>query len=74
MTWEAYDYIIVCYDMIIKCKMSEKLLGKSETVVSTVDREYFGVTKVTWAKYSMSYNFINLACVRNLFNSGYFTT
>ena len=35
MSWEAYDYIIVCYDMIIKCKMSENLLGKSEAVVSS---------------------------------------
>ena len=34
MSWEAYDNIIVCYDMIIKYKMSENLLGKSETVVS----------------------------------------
>ena len=33
MSWEAYDNIIVCYDMSIKCKMSENLLGKSETVV-----------------------------------------
>ena len=33
MSWEAYDNIIVCYDMIIKCKMSENLLEKSETVV-----------------------------------------
>ena len=28
MPWEAYDNIIVCYDIIIKCKMSENLLGK----------------------------------------------
>ena len=33
MSWEAYDNIIVCYEMIIKCKMSENLLGKSKTVV-----------------------------------------
>ena len=33
MSWEAYDNIIVCYEMIIKCKMSENLLGKSEIVV-----------------------------------------
>ena len=33
MSWEAYDNIIVCYDMIIKCKMSKNLFGKSETVV-----------------------------------------
>ena len=33
MSWEAYDYIIVCYNMIIKCKISKKLLGKSETMV-----------------------------------------
>ena len=33
MPWEVYDNIIVCYDMIIKCKMSENLLGKSETLV-----------------------------------------
>ena len=30
MSWETYNYIIACYDMIIKYKMSEKLLGKSE--------------------------------------------
>ena len=34
----SYDYIIVCYDMIIKCKMSENLLGKSETVAFTLGR------------------------------------
>ena len=35
MSWEPYGYIIVCYDMIIKCKMSENhgQLRKSETVV-----------------------------------------
>ena len=26
MSWEAYDNIIVCYEMIIKCKMSENLI------------------------------------------------
>ena len=40
--------------------------------VSIVDWEYFGVTKVTWAKCSMSFNFVNLAGTQNLFNSGYF--
>ena len=34
MSWEAYNYIIVCYNMIIKCEISKNLLGKSETVVS----------------------------------------
>ena len=33
MPWEAYDNITVCCDMIIKCKPSKNLLGKSETVV-----------------------------------------
>ena len=33
----------------------------------TVDREYFAGSKVASAKYSMSFNFINLACVRNYF-------
>ena len=32
MSWEAYDNITVCCDMIIKCKMSKNLLGKSEIV------------------------------------------
>ena len=41
---------------------------------TTVDREYFVVTKVTWVKCSMSFNFVNLAGIRNLFNSGYFIT
>ena len=40
----------------------------------TVDWEYFDVTKVTWVKCSMSFNFVNLAGIRNLFNSGYFIT
>ena len=40
----------------------------------TVDQEYFGVTKVTWAKCSMSFNFVNSAGIRNLFNSRYFIT
>ena len=34
--------------------------------VNTVDREYFGVTKVTWVKCSMSFNFINFAGIRNI--------
>ena len=34
---------------------------------ATVDREYFGVTKVTWAKCSMSFNRVNLAGLQNLF-------
>ena len=29
----AYDNVHVCYDMNIKCTMSKKLLGRSETVV-----------------------------------------
>ena len=33
MSWEAYDNIIVCYDMIIKCKMSENLLEKSGIIL-----------------------------------------
>ena len=33
MSWEAYDNIIVCYDMNIKCKMSKNLLRNRETVV-----------------------------------------
>ena len=28
---------------------------------TTVDREYFDITKVTWAKCLISFNFINLA-------------
>ena len=38
-------------------------LNLVDNYLRTVDREYFGVTKVTWAKYSMSYNFVNLACI-----------
>ena len=34
----------------------------------TIDREYFAGSKVARAKYSMSFNFVNLACVRNYFN------
>ena len=30
---QSQSYIIICYDMIIKHKGSENLLGKSETVV-----------------------------------------
>ena len=32
MSWEAYDNMIVCYDMNINYRMSENLLGNSETV------------------------------------------
>ena len=38
----------------------------------TINREYFRVTKVTWAMCSMSFNFINLVGIQNLFNSKYF--
>ena len=41
---------------------------------TTVDQEYFGVTKVMWAKCSMNFNFVNLAGIQNLFNFGYFIT
>ena len=33
MSQEAYDYATACYNMIIKCKISKNLLGKSETVL-----------------------------------------
>ena len=34
----------------------------------TIDREYYAGSKVARAKYSISFNFVNLACVRNYFN------
>ena len=37
-------------------------------VHNTVDWEYFAGSKVVRAKYSMSFNFVKLACVRNYFN------
>ena len=43
-------------------------------VTTTVDWEYFSVIKVMWAKCSLSFNFVNLAGIWNLFNSGYFIT
>ena len=33
----------------------------------TVDWEYFGVSKVMWAKWSMSFNFVNLAGIQIYF-------
>ena len=42
--------------------------------VPYVDQEYFIVTKVAWAKCSMSFNFANLVSTRNFFNSGNFIT
>ena len=33
MSWEAYDYIIVCHDIIITCKMSKSLIEKSKTLI-----------------------------------------
>ena len=34
----------------------------------TVGQEYFDVIKVTWAKCSKSFNFVNLVFIQNLFN------
>ena len=36
-------------------------MNKLMLYIATVDREYFGVTEVMWAKCSMSFNFVNLA-------------
>ena len=36
--------------------------------MNTVDREYFAGSKVASAKCLMSFNFVNLACVRNYSN------
>ena len=36
---------------------------------TTVDREYFVGSKLSWAKHSMRFNFVNLACVWNYFNT-----
>ena len=46
------------------------LMDKHKAIhyVSTVNWEYFAGSKEVRAKYSMSFNFVNLACVRNYFN------
>ena len=54
--------------LLKQCYSDTRMFSKKYTV----DREYFVVTKVTWVKCSMSFNFVNLAGIRNLFNSGYF--
>ena len=57
-----YKNISICTQYILKGCLGQ--FFKKALTFSTIDQEYFGVTKVMWVKCLMSFNFVELASIQ----------